>query len=98
MKRRIPHIVSLAAITGFLAIASTITQAQTTDPLLADPVDQAQFPVITAQPLDQVVPAGSNTVLSVQAAYADNYQWQSNGVDMLGQTNTTLLLQNHRRQ
>ena len=93
MKRRIPHIVSLAAITGLLAIAPNITRAQTTDPLLADPADQAQFPVITAQPVDQVVPAGSNVVLSVQAVYADNYQWQSNGVDIVGQTNTTLVLQ-----
>ena len=94
MKRRILHIVSLAAISGLLAIIPNITRAQTTDPLLADPADQAQFPVITAQPLDQVVPAGSNVVLSVQAAYADNYQWQSNGVDIVGQTNTTLVLQN----
>ena len=85
---------SLAIITGCFAIAPNIIPAQTTDPLLADPVDQAQFPVITAQPLDQVVPAGSNVVLSVQAAYADNYQWQSNGVDLAGQTNSTLVLQN----
>ena len=94
MKRRILHIVSLATITGFLAIAPNINRAQTTDPLLADPVDQAQFPVITAQPVDQAVIAGSNAVLSVQAVYADSYQWQSNGVDMVGQTNTTLFLQN----
>jgi hypothetical protein len=94
MKRRILHIVSLATITGFLAIAPNINRAQTTDPLLADPADQAQFPVITAQPVDQAVIAGSNAVLSVQAVYADGYQWQSNGVDMVGQTNTTLVLQN----
>ncbi len=94
MKRRIPYIVSLAAITGFLAMAPNITHAQTTDPLFTDPADQAQFPVITAQPVDQAVIAGSNAVLSVQAVYADNYQWQSNGVDIVGQTNTTLTLQN----
>ena len=94
MKRRISHIVSLATISGLVAIIPNITRAQTTDPLLANPADQAQFPVITAQPLDQVVPGGSNVVLSVQAAYADNYQWQSNGVDIAGQTNTILTLQN----
>jgi hypothetical protein len=94
MKRRIPYIVSLAAITGFLAIAPNITHAQPADPLLTDSADQAQFPVITAQPVDQAVIAGSNAVLSVQAVYADNYQWQSNGVDIAGQTNTTLTLQN----
>jgi hypothetical protein len=94
MKRRIPHIVSLAAITGFLAIAPNITPAQTTNPLLADPADQAGFPIITTQPTDQAVIAGSNAVLSVQAIYADNYQWQSNGVDIVGQTNSTLSIQN----
>ena len=85
--------VSLAAITGFLAMAPNII-GQTTDPLLADASDQAQFPVITVQPVDQAVMAGSNTVLSVQAEYADKYQWQSNGVDIVGQTNNTLVLQN----
>jgi len=94
MKRHIPHIVSLATITGLLAMAPNITRAQTTDPLLADAVDQAQFPIITVQPVDQAVLAGSNVVLSVQATYADNYQWQSDGVDMVGQTNSTLVLQN----
>jgi hypothetical protein len=87
MKRRIPHIVSLAAIAGFLAIAPNITPAQTTD-------DQSAFPIITAQPVDQAVIAGSNAVLSVQANNADSYQWQSNGVAMEGQTNSTLFLQN----
>jgi hypothetical protein len=94
MKRHIPQIVSLATITGLLAITPNIIHAQTTDPLLADAADQAQFPIITVQPVDQVVPAGSNVVLSVQALYADSYQWQSNGVDVVGQTNSTLVLQN----
>src|SRR5579859_4995585 len=94
MKRRIPYIISLAAITGLLAVAPNITHAQIIDPLLADPADQAQFPVITAQPVDQAVINRSNAVLSVQAVYADGYQWQSNGVDMVGQTNGTLVLQN----
>ena len=94
MKRRIPHIVSLAAITGLLAITPNITRAQTTDPLLDDSIDQSQFPIIVVQPMDQVVIAGSNTVLSAQAIDADNYQWQSNGVDIVGQTNSALVLQN----
>jgi len=94
MKRRILHIVSLASITGFLAITPNIIHAQTTDPLLADSLDQSQFPIIVVQPVDQVIIAGSNTVLSAQALDADNYQWQSNGVDIVGQTNSTLVLQN----
>lgn len=94
MKKSIPQIISLATITGLLAMTPNITLAQTTDPLLADATDQAQFPIITVQPVDQAAIAGSNVVLSVQAMYADNYQWQSNGVDIAGQTNTTLVLQN----
>ncbi len=74
-------------------MAPNLTHAQPADPLL-DAADQAQFPIVTVQPVDQVVIAGSNVVLSVQAMYADNYQWQSNGVDMVGQTNSTLVLQN----
>ena len=78
---------SLATITGLFAVAPNITRAQTTD-------DQAQFPIIVVQPVDQAVIAGSNTVLSVQALDADSYQWQSNGVDIVGQTNNTLVLPN----
>ena len=71
-----------------------ITCAQTTDPLLADAVDQAQFPIITVQPLDQAVIAGSNVVLSVQANNADSCQWLCNGVPLAGQTNSTLTINN----
>jgi Immunoglobulin domain len=91
---KIPHIITLAAIIGFLAIAPNTTHAQTTDSLLADPVDQSEFPQITAQPVDQVVPIGGNVVLSVQAINADGYQWLRNGVPVDGQTNSVLVIQN----
>jgi hypothetical protein len=94
MKRHIPHIVSLAAVSGLLAMIPNITRAQTTDPLLTDPADQAVFPAITAQPLDQAVPVGSNVVLSVQADNADSCQWLCNGVPLNGQTNSTLAINN----
>jgi hypothetical protein len=90
----IPHIVALTAIAGLLAIATTTTQAQTTDPLLADSVDQSEFPQITAQPVDQTVPIGANVVLSVQANNADGYQWLQNGVPIDGQTNNSLTIYN----
>jgi hypothetical protein len=90
---KIPHIITLAAITGFLAIAPNTTHAQTTDSLLTDPVDQSEFPQITAQPVDQVVPIGGNVVLSVQANNADGYQWLCNGVLLDGQTNNALVIQ-----
>jgi hypothetical protein len=89
MNKKIPHIITLAAITGLLAIVGNSVQAQTTDSL-----DQSEFPTITAQPVDQAVTVGSNAVLSVQAINADSYQWQSNGVDIAGQTNSTLTLEN----
>ena len=89
MNKKIPHIIALAAITGLLAIAGNTAHAQTTDAL-----DQSEFPTITAQPTDQAVSAGSNAVLSVQAINADGYQWQSNGVDIVGQTNSTLTIEN----
>ena len=86
---KIPNIITLAAITGLLAIAGNSVQAQTTDAL-----DQSEFPTITAQPVDQAITVGSNAVLSVQAVNADSYQWLSNGVAIEGQTNSTLTLEN----
>ena len=86
---KIPQIIALTAITGLLAFAGTIAQAQT-----ADDLDQTEFPTITSQPVDQAVPAGSDAVLSVQAVNADSYQWQSNGVAIEGQTNSTLTIEN----
>ena len=92
---KIPHIIALAAITGLLAIAGNPAHAQTTtDPLLADSVDQSAFPQITAQPVDQTVPIGSSVTLSVQANNADGYQWLCNGVPLDGQTNSILTIQN----
>ena len=86
---QMPRLIVMAAITGLMAMAPNLTQAQT-----ADDLDQSVFPMITAQPVDQAVPAGSNAVLSVQAANADTFQWQTNGVDIAGQTNSTLAIQN----
>jgi hypothetical protein len=88
-QNKIPHIIALAAITGLLAFAGNIAHAQT-----ADELDQTEFPTITSQPVDQAVPAGSDAVLSVQAVNADSYQWQSNGVAIEGQTNSTLTIEN----
>jgi hypothetical protein len=94
MKKYFPHIIALAAITGFIAIAPNTTHAQTTDSLLTDSVDQSAFPQITAQPVDQTVPIGSSVTLSVQANNADGYQWLRNEVPLDGQTNNTLVIQN----
>ena len=94
MNKYIPHIFALAAVTGLLVIAGNRVQAQTTDPLLTDSVDQSEFPQITVQPVDQVVPIGANVVLSVQAINADSYQWLRNGVPIDGQNNNSLTIAN----
>ena len=44
--------------------------------------------------MDQVVPIGSDVVLSVQANNADGYQWLINGVPADGQTNNSLTIVN----
>jgi len=89
MNKKIPHIITLIAITGLVVITGNSINAQSEDSL-----DQSEFPIITAQPTDQAVTAGSNAVLSVQAINADNYQWQSNGVAIEGQTNSALIIEN----
>ena len=88
-QNKIHHIITLAAITGLIVITGNSVHAQT-----ADDLDQTEFPTITSQPVDQAVPAGSDAVLSVQAVNADSYQWQSNGVAIEGQTNSTLTIEN----
>ena len=94
MNKKIPRIITLAAITGFLAVARSTAYTQTTDPLLAGSVDQSAFPQITAQPVDQTVLIGANVELSVQANNADGYQWLRNGDLLDGQTNSVLIIQN----
>ncbi|MGD0209143.1 MAG: immunoglobulin domain-containing protein [Verrucomicrobiota bacterium] len=94
MNKKILHLVTLAIITGFLAVAGNTAYTQTTDPLLADSIDQSEFPQITAQPVDQVVPTGSSVTLLVQANNADGYQWLINGVPADGQTNSSLTIAN----
>jgi hypothetical protein len=86
---KIPHIITLAAIAGLIVITGNSVPAQT-----ADALDQTEFPQITAQPVDQVVPIGSSVTLSVQANNADGYQWLINGVPAGGQTNNSLTIAN----
>lgn len=92
--KKIPRIIILTTIAGLIVLAGNRVQSQTTDPLLADTIDQSVFPQITAQPVDQAVPIGDTVVLSVQANNADGYQWLINGVPADGQTNSSLTIAN----
>ena len=53
-------------------------------------------PVVTLEPVDQYQTAGSTVSFSTkgQGLYGVTYQWQTNGVNFLGATNTTLTLTN----
>ncbi|SPE59722.1 exported hypothetical protein [Verrucomicrobia bacterium] len=53
-------------------------------------------PVILAQPQSQVVTNGSDASFSITASssYALSYQWEMNGLNLNGQTTTTLTLTN----
>lgn len=56
--------------------------------------DQAQFPTILQQPVDQCLPVGATASFSVQAANATGYQWEFNGNPLSGETNETLTISN----
>jgi len=51
-------------------------------------------PAITTQPVSQTVNAGAGATLSVTASGATGYQWQFNGTNILGATNSTLTVAN----
>lgn len=86
-------ILSLTILTTVVAKAvdySTVTS----DFFTAYP-DQAEFPIILLQPLNQVLPVGSDATFSV-AAMGDplTYQWLRNGVALAGETNNSLTITN----
>jgi alpha-tubulin suppressor-like RCC1 family protein len=47
------------------------------------------LPAFTLQPQSQSVLAGSSVTFSVAATNADSYQWQKNGANLPGETNTS---------
>ncbi|PWU15818.1 MAG: hypothetical protein C5B50_14660 [Verrucomicrobia bacterium] len=57
---------------------------------------RTQAPVITLEPVDQYVIAGSNVTFTSRGSGLDgvNYQWQTNGVNLTGATNASLTLTN----
>jgi hypothetical protein len=83
MNKQITKMLATATITGLVSLAWA-----------ADELDQAEFPQISAQPIDQDVLMGGSTALTVEATNGDSYQWLRNGVVMEGQTNSSLILEN----
>jgi plastocyanin len=57
-------------------------------------VQTVAAPVITAQPQSTNAPTNTTVTFSVTASNAASYQWLSNSVDLLNQTNDTLILGN----
>ena len=57
-------------------------------------VNALMLPSITTQPASQSVSAGASFILSASAAGATGYQWQLNGTNIAGATNSTLTLAN----
>jgi hypothetical protein len=48
------------------------------------------LPVIAVQPANQIVTPGNTATLTVNATGATSYQWRFNGVNISGETNSTL--------
>jgi len=88
------HLVSGLAVHG----ASNPNQYALLAPVDIYVVPARGFPVITAQPTNQVINSGANVVLSV-SAFAElpiTYQWRFNGSNIPDATNDQLRLQNVR--
>lgn len=54
----------------------------------------AQAPAFSTHPSSQTVAVGSTVALNSVATNAPNYQWQLNGVDLVGATTGTLVINN----
>jgi len=86
-----------AANTGsYDVVVSNPAGTATSDPATLTLSTGGQKPVITAQPQSVVVPAGGTTNFSVTATGDPTltYQWNFNGVDISGQTASSLAISN----
>jgi hypothetical protein len=76
---------------SYTVIASNAVGSATSSIVTLTVTDQ---PIITTQPASETINAGSNPTLSVTASGATSYQWQLNGANIAGATNSTLSLAN----
>ncbi|HTX22479.1 MAG TPA: immunoglobulin domain-containing protein [Candidatus Aquilonibacter sp.] len=101
---KILKLTALAAATGVALLAGINIYSQNLAPAAASPAAppasvvtvaiQPEFPLITSQPEDQMVPFGSNATFTVTAVNADGYQWLRNGNNLDSQTNSSLTITN----
>jgi hypothetical protein len=91
MKNYMKHLKmpALAAITVAIVLDGRGASALGSNIIL-----QPDFPNIVLQPVDQMVPFGSNATFSVTAVNTDGYQWLLNGNPLDGQTNDNLVITN----
>lgn len=83
MKKRTSQTIILAAIAGLVVIVGCKTCP-----------NQAEFPRITHQPEDQLVPMGATATFVVKAINGPlAYQWVRNGAVLTGQTNSSLTVE-----
>ena len=90
--------VTLSGGTGVVSIRAAVAGVDAANPRLVAvqsfAVLSAAVPVILSPPLAQIAPLGGSAVFSVVTADSElvNYQWQKNGVPILGATTATLRL------
>ena len=105
MNNRKLKITAFAAVTGVALLAGFNAISQNLAPSAVSPsavpaatvvpvAIQPEFPLITSQPQDQMVPFGSNATFTVTAVNADSYQWLLNGNQLASQTSNSLTITN----
>lgn len=83
-----------SADAGDYSVNVSNTAGATSSAMAKLTVTPSQLPVITKQPTNQTVSAGANVTFSATATGAAplSFQWKKNGVDLAGQTSSTLTL------
>lgn len=105
MNKKTLKTIAFAAVTGVamlagfnvcsqnLAPTAVSTSAVPTATVVSVTI-QPEFPLITSQPEDQLVPFGSNATFTVTAVNANGWQWLLNGNPLASQTNNSLTIAN----
>jgi DNA-binding beta-propeller fold protein YncE len=79
---------------SYTVVVTNSSGSVTSNPAVVTVSGGGSPPAITTQPASQSVNAGASPTLSVAATNATGYQWQLNGTNISGATNSTLALSN----